>query len=156
MASAVSGNAYGLILSRSKGNIVFLLSALNCSFIELLDQVLEAGVDQFLICFSFDPLHGKHVQLIQGDIQALGWHIHAPIELPKRCHAIGMCEAAPAASHGVNDDAQKIPTVAPAGICPFAGEQGSAGLHELWLVLQQVASGLVDQIISIVLEPSGQ
>ena len=81
MASAVSGNAYGLILSRSKGNIVFLLSALNCSFIELLDQVLEAGVDQFLICFLFDPLHGKHVQLIQGDIQPLGGHIQAPIQL---------------------------------------------------------------------------
>ena len=61
MASAVSGNAYRLIFSRSEGGIVFLLSALNCSFIELLNQVLEAGVDQFLICFSFDPLHGKHV-----------------------------------------------------------------------------------------------
>ena len=81
MASAVSGNAYGLILSRSKGNIVFLLSALNCSFIELLDQVLEAGVDQFLICFPFDPLHGKQFQLIQCDVQALGGHIHSPIQL---------------------------------------------------------------------------
>ena len=82
MASAVSGNAYELILSRSEGNIVFLLSALNCSFIELLDQVLEARVDQFLICFSFDPLHGKQFQLIQGDVQPLGGHIHAPIKLP--------------------------------------------------------------------------
>ena len=156
MASAVSGNAYGLILSRYEGDIVFLLSALNCSFIELLDQVLEAGVDQFLICFPFDPVHGKHVQLIQGDIQALGGHIHAPIQLPKRCHAIGICEAAPAASHGVNDDAQKIPAVAPAGVCPFAGEQGSTWPHELWLVLKQVASGLVHQIIRLALEPLGE
>ena len=132
------------------------LSALNCRFVELRTEVLEAVVDQLPVAWSRDLFQGLLSQLVEGDIHPLDGHIHPPVELPQGRHPVGICKAALVACHRIDDDAQKVPAVAPAGLCSVLRVESPARLHELWLGFKQVAPRLIHQVIRPVRQVAGE
>lgn len=118
--------------------------------------MLEAVADQLPVVRSRDPLQGLLFELIEGDVHPLDGHVHSSVQLPQGSHATRVCKAALVAGHRIRDDAKKVPTVAPAGLCSVFRVKSPARLHQMRLGFKQMCPCLVHQVIRSVDQVVGE
>ena len=71
-------------------------------------------------------------ELLQRDVEAIGWNPHMAIQLPKSGHALLVCELRLSASKGVKDHPEKVEAIPPAGLSPVAGVKRTSWLQQPW------------------------
>ena len=109
-----------------------LLSALNCRFVEFPDEVVESRDDDLPAGGIAELVSRQVFELLQRDVEAIGWDPHMAIELPQSGHSLLVCELRLSARKGVKDHPEKVEAIPPAGFSPVAGVKRTSWLQQPW------------------------